>query len=239
MDQKSNLLKFGLFSIVIHVAVAALVSEFIRDSKLIRVDATNPKQVLQVSINTENRPENQTEPTPTEIHHQTTRKVTQKANPKTADKPLHVAKTERPNRPLSEKTITKHDIHKSVATSAQPELKKTLPRAKPASIVKTESINARNAMIRERLNALINIHKKYPPFAIRRGWQGTVELGLRVEADGKLSRVRVLKTSGYRILDEAALTMLTSADHLNGIEAWLNGHYFDTTLPVEYRLTGG
>lgn len=239
MDQKINFLKFGLFSIVIHIAVVALLSEFIRDLKLIRIDAVNPKQVLQVSINTENSPENVTEPTPTQIDHHTTNKVGQKARPETADKSLRVAKIETPNKPLPEKTIAKHYQHKNVETRDEPESKKTLPRAKPASIDKTESIKARNAMILERLNALIDIHKKYPAFAIRRGWQGTVELGLRVEADGKLSRVRVLKTSGYRILDEAALTMLTSADHINGIEAWLNGHYFDTTLPVEYRLTGG
>ena len=96
-----------------------------------------------------------------------------------------------------------------------------------------------HANIQEKLDAVFDKYFSYPSFAVRRGWQGTVEIALRIEANGKLSNMRVIKTSGYRYLDQDALTTLSKADHINGLDAWLAGRHFDTTLPVEYRLTGG
>lgn len=44
----------------------------------------------------------------------------------------------------------------------------------------------------------------YPVYAREQGWEGVVTLQASVEKDGSVRKVFVLKSSGYRILDEAA-----------------------------------
>lgn len=46
----------------------------------------------------------------------------------------------------------------------------------------------------------------YPTVARRRGYSGTVELRVEVLADGTAGRIELLKSSGYGVLDEAAMT---------------------------------
>ena len=79
-------------------------------------------------------------------------------------------------------------------------------------------------------------HFRYPPLARRRGWEGTVRLGLRIEPDGRLTRVRVLAGSGYAVLDRAAARALERVGRVPEAAGWLGGRPFDMVLPVEYRL---
>ena len=79
-------------------------------------------------------------------------------------------------------------------------------------------------------------HFRYPPLARRRGWEGTVRLGLRIEPDGRLTRVRVLAGSGYAVLDRAAARALERVGRVPEAAGWLEGRPFDMVLPVEYRL---
>ncbi len=44
----------------------------------------------------------------------------------------------------------------------------------------------------------------YPRIAMRKGWEGTVLLQVRVDARGRPVSVQVLRSSGHRVLDEAA-----------------------------------
>jgi protein TonB len=76
----------------------------------------------------------------------------------------------------------------------------------------------------------------YPRLAQRRNWQGEVRLGLRVESNGHLSHIRVIKSSGYAILDEAALASLRQVETVPHAGHWLQGKTFDTVLPIKYRL---
>jgi protein TonB len=79
----------------------------------------------------------------------------------------------------------------------------------------------------------------YPLLARRRGWEGTVQVGLRISASGEISRVRIVRTSDHEILDRAALDCLNRMRRMPGALAWLDGHDSDIVLPVEYRLTDG
>jgi protein TonB len=85
---------------------------------------------------------------------------------------------------------------------------------------------------------LVTAQLKYPTIARRRGWQGIVILELHIESDGHISRLHVTETSGYPVLDQAAIStlQLASVPHAG---QWLNGHAIDIMVPVEYRLTGG
>jgi periplasmic protein TonB len=46
----------------------------------------------------------------------------------------------------------------------------------------------------------------YPRVARRRNYQGTVLLDVRVTADGRAAEVKVAQTSGYKVLDQSALS---------------------------------
>lgn len=76
----------------------------------------------------------------------------------------------------------------------------------------------------------------YPRLAQRRGWQGEVQLRLRVQANGQLSNIRVLHSSGHRLLDQAAMATLADVQQLPQATALLHGRSIDLILPVIYRL---
>jgi len=49
----------------------------------------------------------------------------------------------------------------------------------------------------------------YPAIAREKGWQGTVILDVAVNADGQAENVRIYESSGYRILDQAAVKAIS------------------------------
>ena len=51
----------------------------------------------------------------------------------------------------------------------------------------------------------LNPAPKYPPLALRRGWQGTVRLRVALDPDGHPTTVDLATSSGHAVLDEAAL----------------------------------
>jgi len=91
--------------------------------------------------------------------------------------------------------------------------------------------------LRNRILELVATNLKYPPLARRKGWQGTVVLKLHIEANGRISRLRVNETSGYPVLDRAAVESLQLASVTQAGE-WLHGMPVDIMVPVEYRLVG-
>ncbi len=48
---------------------------------------------------------------------------------------------------------------------------------------------------------------EYPPRARREGWQGTVDVELRVNGDGTVDQANVGRSSGFAVLDAAAVTV--------------------------------
>ncbi|HHH36614.1 MAG TPA: energy transducer TonB [Gammaproteobacteria bacterium] len=89
--------------------------------------------------------------------------------------------------------------------------------------------------IRDALRSAILPHFHYPRLAQRRGWQGVVELGVQVNASGRLDRVWVKRSSGHRILDRAARRSLDQVTALPGLTP-LPGKAVEVILPVEFRL---
>jgi len=50
----------------------------------------------------------------------------------------------------------------------------------------------------------------YPRLAERRRWEGTVLLKVVIDATGKVGRVDIDRSSGYEVLDQAALQQIQS-----------------------------
>jgi protein TonB len=95
------------------------------------------------------------------------------------------------------------------------------------------------SQLKNQLRAALVPYFAYPMMARRHGWQGQVRVGLRVEADGRLSHVRIAHSSGYRLLDSAALAALNRINTLPKVADWLDGRHFDMVLPIDYRLIDG
>ncbi len=92
------------------------------------------------------------------------------------------------------------------------------------------------AQIRARLLADLARYFEYPLLARLRGWEGTVMIGLDVEADGFLRQVHLSRSSGYDVLDQSALEAVRRVAQLRGSSDWLNGKRLHIQLPVIYRL---
>ncbi len=65
-----------------------------------------------------------------------------------------------------------------------------------------------------------------------------MRLKFTVQSDGRLTDVRIIQSSGYKLLDSAALQTLQGVGNLPEAVAWMNGQTLDVELPVIYRLRG-
>lgn len=121
------------------------------------------------------------------------------------------------------------------ATSAREESPAPAAQATIAASNPAPDRQETERQLRTSVLELVAKQLKYPAIARRKGWQGTVHLELHIEADGRISRLRIDKTSGYAALDHAAADALQLAS-LPHATQWLNGQAVDLVIPVEYRL---
>lgn len=153
-------------------------------------------------------------------------------------KPDAPRKTEPAQRPArhtaSHDPIEKPSVTQSVAATATGDELSAADTATAANI--TQTGDAIREQLRGRLQSALIAHFDYPLVARRRGWEGVVRVGLRVEADGQLTRLRVIDSSGHALLDRAALSSLGRVGRLPDVMDWLQGRRFDMVLPVRYQL---
>ncbi len=243
MRQQHKFLLFSGASVIAHAAVAILLGSIIKNEQKITVSPLENSRPLQISMNAASKslpPQKQINPDSRpkkQRHHLTpsSQQLTPTLEPAPESSPsiIDTASTKTTEVIHTAETIETNAVDTDILTVSMNLTLLDQP------LLDNKSSEEKNAMIHEKLNALVRENFSYPGFAIKRGWQGTVKLGLRIEANGTLSNVRIIKTSGYSILDQAALSTLSKTDHINGIEHWLAGNYFDTTLPVKYQLIGG
>lgn len=80
----------------------------------------------------------------------------------------------------------------------------------------------------------------YPLFARQQGWQGEVRVAVHIARDGRLSNLRLARTSGFPLLDAAALDSLEKLHRLpDTTSTLLDASGVDLNVPVVYRLTEG
>ena len=148
--------------------------------------------------------------------------------PAPSNRPLRKHIPEAPAKPLHHRQETTNTAES--ATAADSTLQ-TDPVALPET--RTTAGSALTAQLHDAM--LPYFH--YPLLARRRGWEGTVRVGLRISADGKISQLRIVETSHHAVLDEAAIECLRKVRQMPGTLAWMDGRDSDIVLPVEYRLT--
>jgi protein TonB len=79
------------------------------------------------------------------------------------------------------------------------------------------------------ISAAIERAKTYPAIARRRGIEGTVYVSFRIGPGGESGEIRVLKSSGYKMLDEATMKVIKKAAPYPYIDDRVE-------VPVTYRL---
>lgn len=90
--------------------------------------------------------------------------------------------------------------------------------------------------LRARITDELGRYFTYPWIARQRGLSGTVVLAYRVEASGELRDIAVARSSGYALLDRAALADLRRVPPLRDAVPRLRGEPVEDTLAVIYRL---
>ena len=108
------------------------------------------------------------------------------------------------------------------------------PPAKPAS--NNAQIARLKAAYKTRLRQLIAVNKRYPKRAKRRGKQGTVLVSFIVFANGVIKNIKIAKSSGYSILDNAALKTVDKVSGKLPFTKGINKTQWFFTLPVVYQL---
>lgn len=82
----------------------------------------------------------------------------------------------------------------------------------------------------------ISSNLRYPLLAQRRGWEGTVELLISVQENGRASRVSLVKSSGNVLLDTEAMNMAQRAMPFPPPPPELLGREHTLTVPVIFKL---
>ena len=134
--------------------------------------------------------------------------------------------------PAHEITATQPVMTRQAGDAPAPE------QSSPVVAGTATSRQAAEERLRKSILQLVSSHFDYPVLARRKGWQGIVKLQVHIESDGRISRLQVEQTSGYPVLDRAALQSLQLAS-VPDAERWMQGQAIDIIIPVEYRLVGG
>jgi len=177
--------------------------------------------------------------------------------PSSVGSTLSVKKKENQQTLKKDNIVKKQDVAKSVqkkpTQKPRPQeisrqiKKTTLPSeklTKAEKTVKTKSpaTNKQNAESKARVISIIytelSQHFTYPKLAQRRNWQGKVLLSLQVTSTGKIKNVQLSSSSGYGVLDQAAINSLINMGHLPQVSSWLS-YDIDLKIPVIYQLTEG
>lgn len=107
------------------------------------------------------------------------------------------------------------------------------PAAAAAPSVDIDALYASYAAALERL---IERHKTYPRVAQRAGLQGTVVVEVRIDGEGRILAVRVLRSSGHGVLDRAAVASIERIGRFNAPPAEVPWGDRPIEIPLQYTL---
>lgn len=153
--------------------------------------------------------------------------------PPTPADPAPVAATTPVKQQPLERPAARQRIDPPVPASAPDNTPRTAQAASSSTSREDHDQHLRTCVMK-----LITRQLSYPAIARRKGWQGVVRLELHIEPDGRISDLQIDQTSGYAVLDKAALQSLQLA-RIPDAAQWLNGETVDMIVPVEYRLIDG
>ena len=105
-----------------------------------------------------------------------------------------------------------------------------------ASLPQQAVTPASGEKISQEIHRLLAARFIYPPLALRLGYQGQVLVAVSIEANGKIASVTLARSSGFRILDLAAVESVLAIHRAPQLQQWLRGRSISINVPVDYRL---
>ncbi len=145
--------------------------------------------------------------------------------PVTTDVPVHQVET-RTSETASVRDVPPMD---SVAQESAPQLAMATHAAPP--------VKADYGWLAESLRQRLAAFNRYPSAARLNGWEGKVVLRAVIRADGHLSEVRVHRSSGHEVLDNAAMEAIRLACPLHMTNT-MGAAEVAVYVPMVYSLGG-
>jgi len=146
-------------------------------------------------------------------------------SPEAKEAEAKIKKPELKDAAASEKTS---DI---VPVSKTPELVKEAP-AQLAPDKPLDPIASYSQLVQRRVLEKLN----YPIKAKEAGFQGTVKLGLRISYSGKLIEAVVKQSSGYKVLDEQAVSVAKKIEPFPPFPSTIDKEELWVDVPILYKL---
>ncbi len=147
------------------------------------------------------------------------------------------------NRPLTKPS--KKIIFSEQKTKTPPKNKKTSSIKtksytalikEPSTMNRLTSIEDNKIKIYTLLNSELAKYFHYPRLAIRKHYQGKVTLSFKVNSQGKIINILIQESSGYNILDTAAINSVKKIDLYTELKTLNDNNTSTITLPVTYNL---
>jgi len=161
---------------------------------------------------------------PVTRHHKIRKKITRK---KSVKKPLkNITKTIPPNR-TSAVTVPESVISHTPVVTVQHSAKPVTTHSQQASA---------EQQYQHHLWQLISQHKHYPPRARHKRQQGTVRISFVLLASGDIENIKILKSSGSRLLDQSAIHTIRQLSGQLPFPETLHRKQWAFTLPLVYAL---
>lgn len=136
-------------------------------------------------------------------------------------------------------------VNKKTLPRPAPIVKKNIVKSTPVTEIKKETeteVNIKEqqnkilAQVKSKLIKKLNANFSYPKLAQRKNWQGKVILSLRITSLGEIKNIELATSSGYNVLDNAAIASLQKVKNLPNISLWFN-RGINLQIPVIYTLT--
>lgn len=225
----------GLLSLLLHLAVAALVVVFVRG----HVDLTPPRPRVLVTLDLQPpappkpavpkspppppRPAPEVEPVPPVI---TSHPLSSAALPRVPTP--SIARSLAPARPLPEPSPPM-----PAPTPSAP----TAPSGPQPGVVGHRISQGYKGLLEQQVGR--NLH--YPPMAARQGRQGTALVRVRMKRDGTIEQVVLVRSSGSGLLDDEARAVFRRIGKLPPLppDFLPEAAEFQFVIPIRFRLVGG
>jgi protein TonB len=123
-------------------------------------------------------------------------------------------------------------------TEPEQEPKKPPTKAAPPPQPQTDAVGIRNAekLYKNALSRAFEQNKHYPRRARRMRKQGLVNVSFTIEQSGKINNIRIEKSSGSAILDEAAIRTVKRIDGQLPFPKEIKRSHWDMTVPINFEL---
>lgn len=128
--------------------------------------------------------------------------------------------------------LTPTIVHKEEPKNKRASLKGILKKEEEsqASHIPANLVNYVKAVQLKILNAAY-----YPKLAKNAGWEGNVTLSLKINSNGYLKGIRISQSSGYKILDDAALEVVQSQAPYPPFPPQIDSQELWVDVPIVYK----